>query len=299
VQVDAYAKLNLTFEVLGKRDDGYHDVKTVMQTVELADRISFEPWPTLQVDCDSRELSGEVNLVWKAAQALARSRGILPRARIRIEKRIPVAMGLGGGSSDAAASLRALNVLWETAAPDEELAEIAGSIGSDVSFFLSGGTALAEGRGEIVSPLPLLPPFNLTLVFPDLVIRDKTRRMYSHLTPAHYSDGGITRRLVLLLTGGGFVVESIRGCVFNVFQDIAEWEFPVIGQMRRSVLERGGPELYLCGAGPAMFAIPSSETDHRTVAEALQPLGAGVYLVTTAGRSALLDPPSQNPVKDN
>ncbi len=283
MQVEAYAKINLTFEVLGKRADGFHEVKTVMQTVGLSDRLSFEPWPTLQVDCDSRELSGEANLVWKAAQALARSRGILPRARIRIQKRVPVAMGLGGGSSDAAAALRALNNLWETSATNEELAEIASGIGSDVSFFLWGGTALAEGRGEVVSTMPPLPRFNLTLVFPDLVISDKTRRMYSRLTPAHYSDGGITRRLILLLSGGGFVVESIRDCLFNVFQDVAEWEFPEVAQMRRAVMEQGGPELHLCGAGPAMFAIPSSESEHRAVADALQPKGAGVYLVTTVG----------------
>ena len=283
MEVEAQAKLNLTFEVLGKRGDGYHEVKTVMQTVGLADRISLEPWPTLRVDCDSRELSGEANLVWQAAQALARSRGIQARARIRVQKRIPVAMGLGGGSSDAAAALTALNDLWETGATQEELAEIAAEIGSDVAFFLTGGTALAQGRGEIVSPLPPLPPFNLTLVFPDLVIADKTRRMYSRITPAHYSDGGITRRLVLQLTGGGFIVQSIRDCMFNAFQDIAEWEFPVLAEMRRKVLERGGPELYLCGAGPAMFAVPSSETEHRAVAEVLQPMGAGVYLVTATG----------------
>ncbi|CAI8052966.1 4-diphosphocytidyl-2-C-methyl-D-erythritol kinase [Geodia barretti] len=192
-------------------------------------------------------------------------------------------MGLGGGSSDAAAALRALNELWETNSTDQELAEIAAGIGSDVSFFLWGGTALAEGRGEIVSPMPQLPPFNLTLVFPDLVISDKTRRMYSRLTPAYYSDGGITRRLVLLLSGGGFFVESIRDCVFNVFQDVAEWEFPMLAEMRRAVRENGGPELYLCGAGPAMFAIPSSESEHRSAADALQPMGAGVYLVPTIG----------------
>ena len=109
--------------------------------------------------------------------------------------------------------------------------------------------------------------------------------MYSRLTPANYSDGGTTRLLVQLLMSGQFVTESIRGCIYNVFQDIAEWEFPVLAQMRRTVLERGGPELHLCGAGPAMFAVPSSETQHRAVAEALQPMGAGVYLVTTVGRT--------------
>ena len=134
--------------------------------------------------------------------------------------------------------------------------------------------------------MPPLPPFNLTLVFPDLEISDKTRRMYSRLTPANYSDGGTTRLLVQMLMSGQFVAESIRGCIYNVFQDIAEWEFPVLAQMRRMVLEQGGPELYLCGAGPAMFAVPSSERQHQTVAETLQPMGAGVYLVTTVGRIA-------------
>ena len=284
MQIDAYAKLNLTFEVLGKRGDGYHEVKTVMQTVGLADRLSFESWPTLQVDCDSRELSGEANLVWKAAHALAARNGIVPRARVRIQKRIPVAMGLGGGSSNAAAALRVLNAMWGIDASDWELSEIAAGIGSDVAFFLRGGTALAEGRGEVVTPLPPVPPFNLTLIFPDLAIADKTRRMYSLLSPANYSDGGITRRLVLLLSGGGFVIESIRDSLFNVFQGVAEWEFPELAQMRRAVLQRGGPELYICGAGPAMFAVPSSESDHRAVVEALQPMGAGVYLVTAVGQ---------------
>jgi len=110
--------------------------------------------------------------------------------------------------------------------------------------------------------------------------------MYSRLTPANYSDGGTTRLLVQMLISGHFVAESIRGCMYNVFQDIAEWEFPVLAQMRRMVLEQGGPELHLCGAGPAMFAVPSSETQHQKVAETLQPMGAGVYLVTTIGRIA-------------
>ena len=281
MRFEAYAKLNLSLEVLGKRDDGFHEIKTVMQTINLADQLDIEHWPTLRVECDSPELSGESNLVWKAATSLAGSRGIQPKAVIRLRKRIPVAMGLGGGSSDAAAALRALNQLWELEVDDEELADIAAGVGSDVPFFLKGGTALAEGRGELVRAMPPLAPFNLTLVFPDLEISDKTRRMYSRLTSANYSDGGTTRLLVQLLMGGQFVAESIRSYIYNVFQDIAEWEFPLLGLMRQEVALHGGPELYLCGAGPAMFAIPSSESQHRAVAEALQPMGAGVYLVTT------------------
>lgn len=284
VEAEAYAKLNLVFEVLGKRADGYHEVKTVMQTIDLSDKLVVEHWPSLQVECDLPELSGQSNLVWQAAAALARRRGIQARARIRLDKRIPVAMGLGGGSSDAAAALRMLNDVWETGASAGELAEIAAGIGSDVPFFLRGGTALAEGRGEAVSPLPPLPPFHLTLVFPDLAISGKTPLMYSRLTPAHYSDGGVSRRLTQLLLGGQFVAESIRGCVYNVFQDVAEWEFPLLARMRQAALERGGPELHLCGAGPALFGIPASEGEHRAAAEALPPMGAGVYLVTAVGR---------------
>ena len=281
MRYEAYAKLNLSLEVLGKRDDGYHEIKTVMQTINLADELDIEDWPNLRVECDSPELAGESNLVWKAATALAGSRGIQPKAVITLRKRIPVAMGLGGGSSDAATALRALNQLWDLQVDDEELADIAAGLGSDVPFFLKGGTALAEGRGELIRPMPPLAPFNLTLVFPDLEISDKTRRMYSRLTPANYSDGGTTRLMVQLLMGGQFVAESIRSYIYNVFQEIAEWEFPLLAQMRQEVALNGGPELYLCGAGPAMFAIPSSESQHRAVAEALQPMGAGVYLVTT------------------
>ena len=285
MEVEAQGKLNLTFEVLGRRSDGYHEVKTVMQTIGLSrPALPGNTGPLFGSTAIAGSCRERPTSVWTAAKALAQSRGIQPRARISIQKRIPVAMGLGGGSSDAAAALRALNDLWEIGATDEELGAIAAGIGSDVSFFLTGGTALAEGRGEIVSPLPPLPPFNLTLVFPDLAIDDKTRRMYSRITPAHYSDGGITRRLVLQLTAGGFVVQSHPG--WHVQRIPGHSRVGIPGPRRDAPsCGRNGADrsCYLCGAGPALFAVPSSETDHRTVAEALQPMGAGVYLVTTTG----------------
>ena len=281
MEIKAFAKLNLTFEVLGRRDDGYHEIKSIMQTIDLADQLNVEAADALSVECDDPELAGDANLVWKAATELAKARRIQPRAKIRISKRIPVAMGLGGGSSDAAAALLALNRLWDLDIKIEELASVAAEVGSDVSFFLWGGTALAEGRGERVSPLPSVPPMYLPLVFPDIAISDKTKTMYSRLTPANYSDGGVTGRMLQILAGGQAVRESVRSCVYNAFEDLASWEFPLLAEMRRDVAAQGGPDLHLCGAGPALFGIPGSDMEHQAVAETLQPRGAGVYLVST------------------
>ena len=281
MDIKAFAKLNLTFEVLGRRHDGYHEIESIMQTIDLADQLNVEAADSLSVECDDPELAGDANLVWKAAAELAKTRKIQPRAKIRLNKRIPVAMGLGGGSSDAAATLLALNRLWDLGMKTEELASVAAEVGSDVPFFLWGGTALAEGRGERVSPLPSVPPMYLTLIFPDIMVPDKTKTMYSRLSPANYSDGGVTGRMLQILAGGQAVRESVRGCVYNVFEDLASWEFPLLADMRRDVAAQGGPDLHLCGAGPALFTIPGSEMEHQVVVETLQPRGAGVYLVST------------------
>ncbi|MCH7738303.1 MAG: 4-(cytidine 5'-diphospho)-2-C-methyl-D-erythritol kinase [Chloroflexi bacterium] len=281
MEVPAYAKLNLTFEVLGRRDDGYHQVTTIMQTISLSDLLQIEPDTGLKVECDYPELAGEQNLVWQAAVALAKAGDIEPAARITIEKHIPVGMGLGGGSSDAAAALLGLNVLWGLGLAVEELAVIAAGLGSDVSFFLWGGTALAQGKGEQITSLTPMPPLAVTLVFPDLSIPNKTATMYSKLTTGQFSDGGVTRQMVQILTAGQFVRESVSGLVFNAFSDVAARLYPELSAMCRQVADQGGPALHLCGAGPAWFTLPSSEEEHQWLAELLQPHSAGVYLVST------------------
>ena len=148
MKVPAYAKLNLVLEVLDRRSDGFHEVRTVLQTIDLADRLTFHPASGLNIQCDDPSLNGEANLVWQAAVSLATSCDIQPRVNIHLEKHIPVAMGLGGGSSDAAATLLALNQLWRLNLTIEELSRIAVSLGSDVAFFLTGGTGSAAGRGN-------------------------------------------------------------------------------------------------------------------------------------------------------
>ena len=226
MEVPAFAKINLTLEVLGRRNDGYHEVRTILQTIDLADRLEVLPFHALQVELWMKApLNGEANLVWRAATALAERGNTEPQARIYIHKRIPVGMGLGGGSSDAAAALQALNQLWDLKLSTGELAQVAARVGSDVAFFLWGGTALAEGRGERITPLPPVPPLAATLVWSGVTVPQKTARMYSRLTPGHYSDGGITRRMVEVLAGGQFVVQSIGGLLHNVFEDVASQVF--------------------------------------------------------------------------
>lgn len=281
MEIPAYAKLNLTFEVLERLDDGYHLVTTIMQTIALADKLRFEPNDELKVECEYPELAGEQNLVWQAAVALAKVGGIEPAAKITVEKHIPVAMGLGGGSSDAATALLGLNKLWKLGLSIDELATIAVGLGSDVSFFLWGGTALAQGKGEQITQLASLPPLAVTLVFPSLVIPNKTATMYGQLNRGQFSDGGVTRQMTQILTSGQFVRESVRGLIFNAFSEVAARSYPELLRMCSEIAEQGGPVMHLCGAGPALFTLPSSEEEHQWIAELLQPHSAGVYLVST------------------
>ncbi len=281
MEVLAYAKVNLTLEILGRRNDGYHAVRTILQTIDLADRLDISKSPRLRVECDHPGLSGKDNLVWRAAEKLAERAGVSPQVRIRIQKRIPVGMGLGGGSSDAAAALLALDRWWGLDLGSEELGRTAAELGADVSFFLTGGTALAQGRGEQVAALPPLPPLPVTLVCPGATVANKTAGMYSRITPAHYSDGGVTRRMVETLAGGQFIAEAAPGMVYNAFEDVAPQAFPDYDWLRRDLAEMAPGRFRLAGAGPAMFALALSEDEHNRVEQALKPYPVDVYLAHT------------------
>ena len=275
LRVTAYAKINLTLEVLGRREDGYHEVKTILQTVDLADVLDVDHAPTLKVQCNVPHLNGSANLVWRAARELAATQAMSPQARIFIRKGIPESMGLGGGSSDAAAALLALNRLWGLGLSLDELAGLAAGLGADVPFFLRGGTALAEGRGEQASFLPPLPGWPVLLLCPSITLEDKTRRLYSRISPAHYSDGGITRRMLEILMSGRFVVDY----GYNVFEAVAFQEFPGLDREYRRLAEVSGSRPHLSGAGPALFCVPRGEDEGRRIVKALQGEGHRAYLV--------------------
>ena len=281
MKLKAFAKINLTLEVLSRREDGFHQVKTVMQTIDLADELVIDPWTTIQVDCDDPLLGGEANLVWQAAQILSCRRGARPGARISVRKRIPVGMGLGGGSADAAAALIGLNLLWELGLDTQELLPIAAELGSDVAFFLEGGTALAEGRGEVITQLPALPPLPMIVFCPGSTIPRKTAVMYSLLTPEQYSDGEATSRLVELLRGGGLASENVPGLTCNVFEAVSQQVFPEFDEIKVRLENIGIGPVRLAGAGPARLCFPSTEAGFQAASSALQTLGVGVYRVST------------------
>ena len=151
IEEPAHAKLNLTLEVLGKLPNGYHDIASVITTITLADTVGVSPSDTLSVVCDGVEIPPEANLAFKAAEELRRLANVKYGAAIRIVKRIPLSSGLGGGSADAAAAMRALNRLWKLNIPIEELASAGAKVGSDVPFLIHEGAAAVFGRGEKVA----------------------------------------------------------------------------------------------------------------------------------------------------
>jgi 4-diphosphocytidyl-2-C-methyl-D-erythritol kinase len=246
----APAKINWTLEVLGRPPEaGYHEVRTVIQTVELCDALDLAPADGLEMEVEGALEPFEDDLVLRAAALLGG--GGDGGASVRLSKRIPAAAGLGGGSSDAAATLRALNELWRLGYTDAQLAEMGAGIGSDVAFFVYGGTALAEGRGERVTPLPDVPPTWLVLVVPPFRLPEKTRHMYSALTPADFSDGSRTEALLRRLRQGRPIAEE---GLYNAFERAAYDVFEGLHAYRDALLAAGAGGVHLAGSRPAQVA---------------------------------------------
>jgi len=271
----APAKINWTLEVLGRRPDGYHEVRTILQTVDLWDEVELEPSEQVHV-CMSgvgepeKSISAESNLALRAATALREASGGKEGATVVLRKRIPVAAGLGGGSSDGAAVLRGLNRLWGLSLSAEELAEMAAGLGSDVPFFLRGGTALAEGRGERLRPLEDARPRPFVLAWPQAVLRDKTARMYGTLRTQHYSDGSASGRLVERLRGGQRIRDED---ICNVFEGVLGEVMPEAARLLERVAACGLGCPHLAGSGPALFLLPEEGRPIEPVLRELRSLG--------------------------
>lgn len=288
ITVRAHAKINLTLEVLGRRDDGYHDIASILQTVSLHDILTFEEADNITLECDRPELVTPDNLVLRAAHLLRDNVGVSTGAAIGLRKKIPVAAGLGGGSSDAAATLLALNRLWGTELTREDLLPIAASIGSDVPFFLYGGTGRVFGRGERVQPLPPADLEWAVVLAPRIDLPNKTATMFSKIGPMNYTNGGLTRKLAARLSSKG---DTPPQFLFNAFDDVAVEAFPALKTYWDTFHGLGAREIHLCGAGPSLYA-PVSTKHHATAIQLLlqHRHGWDAHLVSMVDRGALFFP---------
>ena len=278
--VKAYAKINLTLEVLGKRSDGYHEVASVMQTIDLDDELQFATSEKLILRCNWPSLETPDNLVLRAANLLKERTGCDRGAEIHLEKAIPLAAGLGGGSSDAAATLVALNRMWELDLDFRELYGMAASLGSDVPFFLLGGTALAQGRGEEVQSLPPLTSGHFVFLVPQVEIPQKTATLYGQLTPEHYTGGEVSQRLREHIDEGLWPDGSLT---FNTFEAVAFSLYPVLEQYRRALLEAGAPWVRLTGTGPGMYTFVASRGGAEAISQGLRSAGYEPILAASVG----------------
>ena len=256
LKLKAYAKINLTLEVLGRRDDGYHDVATIMQTVDLHDTVRLTLADDITLTCDIPALKSSDNLAYKAAQLLRDESGYKGGAHIAIDKAIPVSAGLGGGSSDAAATLNGLNELWQLGMTTAQLESLGAQLGSDVPFLLRGGTAIGLGRGERIRRLPPASIEWMVIVIPDMNhvgdTPSKTAALYGMLTPANYTRGFLTRKLEARIRGGGDVPAQF---LFNAFDDVAFDAFPGLEECWNTFAELGAREIHLSGSGPSIYAL--------------------------------------------
>jgi 4-diphosphocytidyl-2-C-methyl-D-erythritol kinase len=255
LELVAPAKLNLALEVTSRRPDGYHELVTVMQTIDLRDRVRIDSAPDIELEVAGENvrnvpLEGPRNLAYAAAVALrAEAEDATLGAHIVLEKGIPAGLGLGGGSSDAAAVLRGLDRFWGLNFETARLIAVAARVGSDVPFFLHGAAALATGRGEVVEPLPDGDTLELTLFLADVDIEDKTRRMYALLTPADFTDGARAHVLAETLRLGRPVTEEDLS---NAFDRHVGEAAPSLGGAI-ALCREAGIAVHACGSGPGFY----------------------------------------------
>ncbi|MEO8955742.1 MAG: 4-(cytidine 5'-diphospho)-2-C-methyl-D-erythritol kinase [Ktedonobacteraceae bacterium] len=287
--VRAYAKINLTLDVLGRRTDGYHELATIMQTVDLYDTICLTASTDQQVHfvCSTATLSNEENLAARAARLAQQFLSSPQGVRIELYKRIPTAAGLGGGSSDAAAILLALQQWWQLHLSPSDLLTMAASLGSDVPFFLTSGLALCEGRGERVTPLaqhnwPVQMHW-LLLLKPAISV--STAAVFRHLPTSDYSDGRHTQAVCAALNAS---TNPPQEHLHNSLERGVLAQYPAVASAKAALLDAGTPLVRLSGSGPTLFAPFADLISAVQIQQHMRDLGYEVYLTRAIYPTTLL-----------
>lgn len=285
--VKAPAKINLSLDVLYKRPDGYHEVEMIMTTIDLADRLELNLLNRKEIRILSHNRfvpDDQRNLAYQAASLLQERFSVDKGVSIMIEKNIPVAAGLAGGSSDAAATLRGLNKLWQLGLTLDELAELGAEIGSDVSFCVYGGTALAKGRGEIITPLPAPPTCWVVLAKPFIGV--STADVYRRLS----LDGIIhpnTKEMIEAIERGDFT--GVCSNLQNVLEDVTFKLHPEVALIKEQMKRFGADAVLMSGSGPTVFGLVQHDSRMQRVYNGLRGFCDQVFAVRMLGEQETLD----------
>ena len=276
ITLPAYAKLNLTLDILRKREDGYHDLQMVMQTVSLHDDVTVTLTGGDGISCRCGDIPGnESNLAVKAARAFFAGTGVAPRGLdIDVVKRIPAQAGMAGGSSDAAATLRALRKLLKPELLGDELERIAAAVGSDVPYCVRGGTALAEGRGERLTTLRDAPRFYAVLCKPDFAI--STPMLFSRVKVSELWGRPDTSGMLDAIHHGD--AEGVLDRVKNVFETVLPKEYAEVFDIKERFLRLGAEATAMTGSGPTVFALYRGEAPAQAAYAALKADYAQTFL---------------------
>lgn len=265
----AYAKINIGLDVLRRRADGYHEVKMIMQTVDIYDELVLErrKEPGIELRMDNSELpSGGDNLICRAADLLFREKKITEGVNISLTKRIPIAAGMAGGSADAAAALRGLNELFDMGYSLKELQALGVGLGADIPYCLAGGTMLSEGIGEILTPLPAPPAAHLVIAKPDINV--STAFVYGNLHADRLAWHPDIDGMIAALQKGD--LDGITDRLGNVLETVTVKAHPVIEQIKELLRKQGAENALMSGSGPTVFGIFKEKETAARAAEAVE-----------------------------
>lgn len=285
--VKAPAKINLALDVLHKRPDGYHEVEMIMTTIDLADRVELTLLKENKIHILSQNRyvpDDQRNLAYQAAQLLKERYQVEKGVLISIEKTIPVAAGLAGGSSDAAATLRGLNKLWNLGLSLDELAEIGSQIGSDVSFCVYGGTALAKGRGEIITQLAVPPTCWVILAKPFIGV--STAEVYRRLDVNRVKHPNIDKMIEAICQSD---YQKVCQNVGNVLEDVTLNLHPEVAQIKEQMKRFGADAVLMSGSGPTVFGLVQHDSRMHRIYNGLRGFCDQVFAVRMLGERHTLD----------
>ncbi|MFD2730006.1 4-(cytidine 5'-diphospho)-2-C-methyl-D-erythritol kinase [Enterococcus camelliae] len=275
----APAKINLGLDVLYKREDGYHELEMVMASVDLADRLTFERLDENKIIIESNKAFlplDKRNNVYQAAEKLKRRYNIKEGVKITLDKAIPVSAGLGGGSSDCAATLRGLNRLWSLDLAIEELTQIGIEVGTDVPFCLYGTTAHILGKGEIVHQLPTMPACWVVLVKPKISV--STRKIFQQveLDQLHHPDMEALKQAIVMND-----YQKMIQAMGNSLESTTIPRYPIVQQIKDRMMKYGADIALMSGSGPTVFALCQKHSRAQRIVNGLKGFCEEVYLVRT------------------